>query len=284
VVASATGAILDDSDFYPFGKEVPIVSSTDNPYLFTGKERDTESGLDYFGARHFSSQFARFLQPDLPFAGQFASDAQSWNLYAYARNNPLMYTDPSGRSWRLAVYTWRAVKALATGADVTMAVKEVIDGGKTVFSTNANVGEKERLKASGGIMLEISGAGDVLKAGKWVKNALTKTDNVADAARKVPNPHGSVGAPDHQEGVAKAADELQDRAQDGQTVLSNKKIRVDGSARRPDAQLVGSDGKTVQVIEVERQPESARNLQREAEYDRLGVQHETRPIQKKKKK
>jgi hypothetical protein len=132
-------------------------------------------------------------------------------------------------------------------------------------------------------MLEISGAGDVLKAGKWVKNALTKTDNVADAARKVPNPHGSVGAPDHQEGVAKAVDDLAAEASEGQEVLSNKQIRLPGSTRRPDAQLIDEDGKTIKVIEVERYPNSQRNQTREAEYDRLGVEQETRPAKKKKK-
>jgi RHS repeat-associated protein len=37
-------------------------------YKFTGKERDTESGLDYFGARYYASSMGRWMSPDKPFA------------------------------------------------------------------------------------------------------------------------------------------------------------------------------------------------------------------------
>ena len=58
----------------------------------TGKERDAETGLDYFdyfGARYFSAAQRRFTSPDKPFADQDPYDPQSWNLYSYVRNNPL---------------------------------------------------------------------------------------------------------------------------------------------------------------------------------------------------
>jgi RHS repeat-associated protein len=71
---------------------------------FTGKERDAESGNDYFDARYYSSSMGRFLSPDpfIPFnlkKDQFQawiSNPQHWNKYAYALNNPLMFTDPTG--------------------------------------------------------------------------------------------------------------------------------------------------------------------------------------------
>ncbi|WP_228486486.1 RHS repeat-associated core domain-containing protein [Paludibaculum fermentans] len=63
----------------------------------TGKERDAETGLDYFGARYFSGAQGRFTSPDAPFADQDPADPQSWNLYTYARNNPLVFVDPSGQ-------------------------------------------------------------------------------------------------------------------------------------------------------------------------------------------
>jgi RHS repeat-associated protein len=65
---------------------------------FTGKERDSESRLDYFGARYYGSALGRFTSPDAPFADQHASDPQSWNLYGYGRNNPLVNMDPTGRA------------------------------------------------------------------------------------------------------------------------------------------------------------------------------------------
>jgi RHS repeat-associated protein len=67
----------------------------------TGKERDAESGLDYFGARYYGSSMGRFMSPDwdsdpdvVPFAD--LSNPQSLNLYGYVGNNPLGGTDPDG--------------------------------------------------------------------------------------------------------------------------------------------------------------------------------------------
>jgi RHS repeat-associated protein len=59
----------------------------DNNY--TGKERDAESGNDYFGARYYASTMGRWMSPDLPFADQDPVNPQSWNLFVYVRNNPL---------------------------------------------------------------------------------------------------------------------------------------------------------------------------------------------------
>ena len=67
----------------------------------TGKERDTESGNDYFEARYYSSSMGRFLSPDwsaqeepVPYAN--LDDPQSLNLYAYVGNNPLTRVDADG--------------------------------------------------------------------------------------------------------------------------------------------------------------------------------------------
>ncbi len=65
---------------------------------FTGKERDTETGLDYFGARYYASNMGRFMSPDEPLADQNTGDPQSCNLYSYVRNNPLANTDPTGNA------------------------------------------------------------------------------------------------------------------------------------------------------------------------------------------
>jgi len=59
-------------------------------------EPSQETGLDYFGARYFSGAQGRFTSPDEPFADQGPEDPQSWNLYAYVRDNPLVSVDPTG--------------------------------------------------------------------------------------------------------------------------------------------------------------------------------------------
>jgi RHS repeat-associated protein len=64
---------------------------------YTGKERDSESGNDYFGARYYASSMGRFLSPDpLYFKASRLKDPQALNLYEYSRNNPLIYLDPTG--------------------------------------------------------------------------------------------------------------------------------------------------------------------------------------------
>jgi RHS repeat-associated protein len=66
-------------------------------HKFTGKERDSESGLDNFTARYDSSNLGRFMSPDpILIMPQKLTDPQQWNLYAYVRNNPLNLTDPTG--------------------------------------------------------------------------------------------------------------------------------------------------------------------------------------------
>jgi RHS repeat-associated protein len=85
-----------DADFYPYGVErTPVVNSCPQNYKFTGKERESESGLDNFGARHDSSNLGRFMSPD---PGLFHFEApQSLNRYVYAMNNPLLFIDPDGK-------------------------------------------------------------------------------------------------------------------------------------------------------------------------------------------
>jgi RHS repeat-associated protein len=65
---------------------------------YIGKERDSESGLDDFGARYFGSTLGRFQTPDAFYKDSHVGDPQSWNEYAYARNNPLRYVDPTGEN------------------------------------------------------------------------------------------------------------------------------------------------------------------------------------------
>jgi len=98
-------------DYQPFGEEIPcgvggrncpLYGQADDPrQKFTGKERDSELansadpyGLDYFGARYYSAAQGRFTSPDL--LGGHLDDPQTLNKYAYVRNSPLRFTDPTG--------------------------------------------------------------------------------------------------------------------------------------------------------------------------------------------
>ena len=70
---------------------------------FTSYERDNETELDFAQARMYSSKLGRFLTTDpMYFQVVMVVDPQRFNFYGYARNNPLMWTDPDGEKVRVA--------------------------------------------------------------------------------------------------------------------------------------------------------------------------------------
>ncbi|MCX6611625.1 MAG: putative toxin [Acidobacteria bacterium] len=124
LVTDGAGAVKQRRDYGPFGEELETASRTailgygtgGQRHRFTGKERDLETGLDYFGARYLASSQGRWTSPDefsegvggayevggarptkpgpLPYAN--LELPQSLNKYSYALNNPLRYIDPDG--------------------------------------------------------------------------------------------------------------------------------------------------------------------------------------------
>ena len=107
VVTSSSGSVVSRHDYMPFGEEIGVTvggrtsgmgySVVDGErQKFTQKERDIETGLDYFGARYYGSTQGRFTSPDPLLSSGTVFDPQSWNRYSYTSNNPLKYTDPTG--------------------------------------------------------------------------------------------------------------------------------------------------------------------------------------------
>jgi RHS repeat-associated protein len=103
VQVSASGTVDETCWSQPFGDNLNCLGpvADDDNLHFTSKQRDTETGNDYFDARYYASSVGRFMSPDwsakeepVPYAK--LDDPQSLNLYAYVRNNPLSRTDPDG--------------------------------------------------------------------------------------------------------------------------------------------------------------------------------------------
>jgi RHS repeat-associated protein len=94
-----------------------------SPNHFTGKQRDYESGLDFFGLRYLSNAQGRWLSadkivhPSQSSVGEanFIADPQRWNMYAYVLNNPLEYTDANGAEAGLCYSCGQGGQTLAPG-------------------------------------------------------------------------------------------------------------------------------------------------------------------------
>jgi RHS repeat-associated protein len=96
---NGTWQVVARHDFMPFGEEVSPQNPPQDKRLFTGKERDTETRQDYFGARYYRADVGRFttVDPEMTLDENLV-DPQKWNRYVYARNNPLKHVDPDGRN------------------------------------------------------------------------------------------------------------------------------------------------------------------------------------------
>jgi len=102
VVTNNAGSVCYDADLTPFGGARAYTNScTQNSYKFEGKERDTETGNDDFGARSYSNRFGRWLSADwsaVPVAVPYANltNPQTLNLYSMVADDPESFADLDG--------------------------------------------------------------------------------------------------------------------------------------------------------------------------------------------
>jgi RHS repeat-associated protein len=102
VTTRSNGVVCYDGDFYPYGGERPYTNGClENNYKFEGKERDTETGNDDFGARYYSNRFGRWLSSDwsatptpVPYAN--LTNPQTLNLYSMVSDDPESFADLDG--------------------------------------------------------------------------------------------------------------------------------------------------------------------------------------------
>jgi RHS repeat-associated protein len=200
MVLDETGnlANMKRHDYLPFGEELFAPTSGRSAaqgysggdavrQQFTSKERDVETGLDYFGARYYGSVQGRFTRPDDFLNDTDPVDPASWNLYAYVRNNPLRYIDPTGEK----IYV----------GDITNAD----DRDELLRRANYTYGCQSCVTVDQDGFLAVDTTGlsqDVLKATAFLTDAINSNDASKLFSVEVTNNNSDVAFGDSQAGMA----------------------------------------------------------------------------------
>lgn len=105
IVVGSDGVVELEQKYLPFGQLLWQVGSLTTAKGYTNHEQTDPSGLIYMQARFYLPMYGRFASPD-PARDQHFEDTQSWNIYSYCGNNPVMRLDPDGMADREAGYYW----------------------------------------------------------------------------------------------------------------------------------------------------------------------------------
>lgn len=98
IVTDDAGSAVSAEAYSPYGDIQKTWVNEFNPtFKYSGKERDTDTGFDYFGARYYSNKCYRWISTD-PIITESVEYPHEMNLYAFTKNNPVTYYDPDGRS------------------------------------------------------------------------------------------------------------------------------------------------------------------------------------------
>jgi RHS repeat-associated protein len=148
VLTDERGEVTSRRDFLPFGEEITNLSGRTSDYKygqadnvkqkFTSKERDGETGLDYFGERYYTSGLGRFTTVDPLGASVRASNPQTFNRYVYVLNNPLRYIDPDGMK---DIDAW----SLLTSEEQKILSEKLGQNAKATFNKSFTVVGKDNL-------------------------------------------------------------------------------------------------------------------------------------------
>jgi RHS repeat-associated protein len=171
-VVNANGSIIQKMEFGAFGQLRSVKNSQDvevsfesapvrTSFTYTGREFEPELGMYYYRARYYDPSVGRFLQQD-PDPGKLNNPITFLSKYIYGANNPIMFTDPSGRFIQVLI---GAIIGAAVGA-VIGAIDGLVNGG--------NFLEKVLKGAIGGALFGAAFAINPLAAGLSLGVSLIK--------------------------------------------------------------------------------------------------------------
>ncbi|WP_207679228.1 SpvB/TcaC N-terminal domain-containing protein [Desulfonema magnum] len=265
-VTDNKGKIYQHLEYFPFG-ETWIEEVSDQhrvPYLFTAKELDRETGLYYFGARYYDPRTSVWQSCD-PILGDYLDGNPNGGVYtplnlgtySYSRLSPVVYFDPDGNSWGLAIKICKVLwKAGSKGFNAYDTFSTYIDAYNTLKSSDATLLQK--LGAVGNATLELgtgfnakdfkrgyeSGASLVkklsknsekaenLKRGRAAEKRVLKDLGLDKNTKKVKTSEGS-SIPDS------LTDTVSLEVKDAKSVSLTKQLRIQtGAARKTGKQSV----------------------------------------------
>ncbi|MDR1700358.1 MAG: hypothetical protein LBR68_04125 [Lachnoclostridium sp.] len=222
LITNVEGEEYERIEYTPYGElwveRASAASNIDIPYRFTGKERDEETGLYYYGARYLDPKTSRWLSADpalseyipgapindearkrnsnLPGMGGMFNTV-NLHLYHYAGNNPVKYLDPDGRSPKSHIDKQGTERIKAEAKDMFgLSIKYGLSGGGTIrafglikISLDVDAGSLEVTqdkngldsKNTAGISLEIEALDKVgISAGKSIETPASDSDEFID--------------------------------------------------------------------------------------------------------
>jgi RHS repeat-associated protein len=205
---------------------------------YTGKERDAESGLDYFGARYYASSMGRFMSPDWsvkiePVPYSKLDDPQSLNLYAYARNNPLSNVDPDGHETEAEKQAKIAAAAKAQNGSNSYDINKTNISNMQIFkpgSDKCNEFVADTVKSADGTRPVVDGTGKIPTAAQFADpnvkiTGLSSPEPLANAkpGDVIAQDHGA-GKNGNEEGHVGIVTALPHDGQPGQTASANANV------------------------------------------------------------
>jgi RHS repeat-associated protein len=210
-VTDRQGDVVARYDYLPYGEQIPQAQGrgdvsgygddAGNKHKFTAKERDSESNLDYFGARYYSGAQGRFTSADPVTTPEHITDPQRWNGYAYVRNAPLTYVDPDGRAIDtildvgFIVYDlYRIGRAVVTGAPVrteVLALAADVGGALVPVVTGGGMAVRAGAKAAShadDLLHGTEAASHIVQAGKTAERS-GEVAKAAEAGKELHRPY-----------------------------------------------------------------------------------------------
>jgi RHS repeat-associated protein len=203
-VTDLNGKLFEHLEYFPFGEAWVEENSNQQrtPYLFSAKELDEETGLYYFGARYYDPRTSVWQSAD-PILGKYLPTGNrerdlnlaglggvynplNLDVYGYAQQNPMRYTDPDGKMAQFAVAAPFVLNPV--GATIVVVGAGVI--GVVIIATNPKVQEASR-RAAAQAGAAMNQASEKLK--NWIFSESNEGKKNEAGAKDEPKPAGESG-------------------------------------------------------------------------------------------